>query len=294
MANTVSYWKNKIGDYYIAIPDVQSLYGITAEAAVLGFDSNFSKVSVESLLFYAVAYALFVFESVLDVFRAEIQTQVDAAFVANKAWWHAQALAYQKGYDLILNPKTFKYEYTSIDTNAQIVKKVAVREVVAMDGVCKVKLFLATKTDGTIAALGATDLGVFTQYYAEKIKPTGVLVDVISDAADTVDFALTINYNPLILSADGVLLKNGTKPVELAIINFIDTLNDANFGGKLNTTKLIDAIQAVDGVVDVRITELKVNDEVAAETWVTLESTNGWFQLADMTDRITYQPQGEL
>jgi len=291
MARTIAEIKTVIGNAYISQSAVQTRYSLTAEDVALGFDALFSKVSIESLFFYAVAFAINVFEVVMDVFRIEIQTKVDAAFVANQAWWHAQALAFQKGDNLILNTKTFKWEYETINTIKQIVKKVAVRETVQADGACKVKLYLATTLNGSISALTNDDKAIF-EIYANQIKPSGVLLQVISGAGDALDFGFTINYNPLLMNSNGELLTDGTKPVELAISNFITTLNDTNFGGKLNITKLIDSIQSATGVVDAKITSFKINDTTQTELWGTYESTNGWFTVGDLN--VVYQPQTEL
>lgn len=294
MANTATYWRNAIGDYYISLTNVKIYYGLTDEEVANGFDALFSIVSIESILFYAVGYIISVFEKIIDNFRTEIQTTVDAAFVANDAWWHAMLSEFQRGYDLVLNTTTFKYAYSAIDASAQIITRRAVRQKVdEADNVYKVFLYVAT-TDATgqIAAItDANDLVQIQSYIAKK-KYSGVLTKLVSGPGDVVDLNFTINYNPLLMNSSGELISDGSKSVELAIHNFIDNLNNINFGGKLNITKLVDAVQDATGVVDPKLTGLTINGNAQAELWGTYESTNGWFSVGDLT--IIYQPQTDL
>lgn len=292
MARSISDIKTALGTAYINQSATQVKYGLTPENVELGFDSIFSKTSVENIFFYAIAFCINVFEQILDAFRTEIQTTVDSAFVANKAWWHAQAMSYQDGDDLVLNTSTFKYEYATIDATKQIVKKVAVREAVQADGVCKVKLYLATENAGTIEPLSTAQKERF-EAFAQMITPSGVLRTIITGNGDVVEFGMTVNYNPLLINSDGQLITDvGIVPVDAAISDFINSLNSTNFGGKLNLTKLIDAVQSATGVVDAKLTVFKINTVAQAELWGTYESTNGWFSLGDTA--IIYQPQTEL
>ena len=289
MAQAISDIKTSIGNAYIAQTAVQIAYNLSPTDVASGFDTLFSKVSIEGLLFYAIAFAIWSFESILDLFQVEIQNTVNAAYIANKAWWHAQSMLFQKGYDPVMNAKTYVYAYAAIDTTAQIVTRCAVRENTDTGtGVCKVQLYIATGASGSIAALTASDSALFTAY-ANMIKPAGVLIQVVSGAGDVLDFGITINYNPLVLDSTGLLISDGvTYPVNAAVSSFIDNLNNNDFGGNFNLTKLIDAIQAATGVVDVEITAFAINT-VAKQTWGTFASTNGWFALGTITP--TYQPQ---
>ena len=282
MARLIADIKTEIGNAYIAQPAIQTIYDI--QDITLGFDAIFSKVSFESMLFYAFAFAIWSFEMILDLFKTEIQARVDAAYIANSSWWHAQSMAFQKGIGLVMNPTTFVFGYATIDISKQIIKRAAVRQNV--DGVCKVQLFVATETGSDITALTNDDKVLF-EAYANTIKPAGVLIQVISGAGDIVDFSITVDYNPLVLDSTGKLIIGNNYPVIDSISNFITKLNDVDFGGNLNITKLMDAIQTVPGVVDVSVTDFKINT-VVKQTWGTFESSNGWFKLGVITP--TYQP----
>jgi len=292
MARTIAEIKTALGNAYIQLPAVQAIYGISSAEAFNGFDSIFSKVSVESLLFYAVAFAINTLEKIQDTFRGEIQETVDAAFVANKAWWHAQALKFQRGDDLVMNPTTFRYEYETVDASKQIIKRVAVREIVQEGGVCKVKIFLATEVAGEIAPLSDQELYLF-ENYARMIAPAGVLREILTGAADTVDFTFTVYFNPLVMDTSGKLIGSDEYPVEESIKKFISELNNTNFGGRLNLTRLTDAVQNTAGVLDVRLREFYLNNILQDLSNTTYESAFGWFKLGNNL-QITYNPQQEI
>lgn len=291
MARELNDIHNEIGNAYIAQSEIKTAYNLTNEDVSKGYLNLFSKVAPSRLLFYAVAYCIYIFERVLDLFKVETQTKVDAAFVANQAWWHAKSLEFQRGYNLILNSSTFVYYYDTYDASSFIIKRVAVRERLTAQEACVVQLLVATEGQNGIEPLSNIDKSLL-EIYANTIKPSGVLVEVITGDADAVDFALTVNFNPLIMNSDGELIIDGSKPVELAINNFINNLNNENFGGKLNLTHLIDAIQNAVGVVDAKITQFKINGNIQAENWGTYASANGWFSVGNLT--VTYQPQSDL
>jgi hypothetical protein len=289
MAQLLSDIKTSLGNAYIAQTAVQTAYNLSASDIESGFDALFSKVSVENLLFYAVASVIYLFEVILDAFQSEVQTTVTAAYIANKAWWHTQAMSFQKGYALLMNATTFVFAYATIDTTAQIIQRCAVRESLLSTGVCKLQLYVATETNGNIAPLSDSDITLFTAY-ANQIKPAGVLIDVITGAADVVDLGITIDFDPLLLDSTGRSILNGNYPVIDAINNFINTLNNVDFGGNLNISKLINTMLAVDGVADVEVTSFAINT-VTQPTWGTFASKNGWFVIGTIIP--TYQPYSE-
>jgi hypothetical protein len=286
MARTTDEIKQELGNVYLRLAG--ELYGLSSADIANGFDANFSKVSVESLLFYSTAFVINIFERLLDTFREDIQRVVDGGFVANKAWWHAQALHFQKGDELVMDGTTFSYSYREVRPEARIIKKVAVRESVQQDGVCKVRLYVAGESAGEVIPLSPEDRLLF-EYYANMIKPSGVLLEVISGAGDVVGFTIVIYYNPLLMKGSGELLNNGRKPVVETLSDFVKNLNNENFGGLLSVTKLVDALEGTTGVVDVRFVDFRINGNSQGSSVMTYESANGWFAVGDDL-HITYQP----
>jgi hypothetical protein len=295
MARTVAEIKQEMGNAYMAQPEIRGMYALTDADIANGFDRTFSIVSVESMLFYGVAMAIYVMERTLDAFRTEIQQKIDGSYIASKEWWHAQTMAYQKGADLELDQNTFVWKYTSTNPTNQLIKRVAIREGIdPADNLHKVMIFVAGEGNDGIEPISASDLANFN-IYCNRIKPAGVLLKNASLPGDVVDFGITVNYNPLLLSSNegsqGQSIAGSNYPVTDAVNQFIDTLNDVDFGGKLNLTKLIDAIQQAEGVVDAQVTAFTQNG-VVKPNWGTFKSLSGWFKIGTIT--VGYQPQNEL
>lgn len=296
MARTIAEIKTELGNTYINNPEVMQKYALTTADVEAGFDALFSKVAVENLLFYAIASAIHIFERILDTFMSEIQTKTEQAFYFNETWWHRMIMSFQLGDDLKLNQQNFRFEYTQIDTDKQIVRKCAIREKTDTDGINKVFIYTVKEENNSLIPLSVAELNALNAY-VNQIKPCGVITRLISGDADTLTFNLTVNYNPLVLNGNGEMLGTSEKPVEKAIYQFIDTLNANYFGGNLNITRFVDAIQQTPGVVDVRINAISINGTLQTEgavnkIWGTFSSTNGWFTINSLN--IAYQPQNNL
>lgn len=293
MARSTQEWKEVIGNEYMSLSAVQIIYSLSADDISAGFSASFSIVSIENLLFYAVGYACFLIQSIVEAAQASIQAIVDKNYIANDAYWHDALLNFQSGDDLTLNAITKRYEYATVDATKQIIKRVAVRENYDADDSNKYKIFIyaAGAVDGVITPL-TSQQKTEVEAYIYKKKYAGVLTKLVSGDGDTLDIALTVNYNPLLLNSDGELINDGSKPVDAAAENYITVLNTDYFKGNLNVTKFVDSIQSATGVVDVKITGLSINTVAKTELWGTYESTNGWFKIGTLT--VTYQPQTSI
>ena len=110
---------------------------------------------------------------------------------------------------------------------------------------------MANYVGGVITPLTVPQLLAFDAY-VNDLAPAGISTATISRTADLLKLYLKVYYDPLQIKANGESLSQpGVFPVQVAITNYLTTLE---FGGVLVLTKLIDAIQAVDGVVNPIIT----------------------------------------
>lgn len=223
-------------------------YGFEAGST---FDSVFSAVSLESIWFSIVAAAIYVLETLFDAFKEDVDAKIAEAVVASIPWYHKISLEFQYGDSLVFDEKTQGFVYPIIDESKQIVKFAACRD---LGGQVYV---LASKDNGSgsPAALSADELSAFDAYLRQR-KPAGVLLQTASFSPDQVRVNVTVQYNPQILLPDGQLIAEpGVYPVEDAINNY---LRGIVYGGSLNKTKLVDAIQGAAGVVDVVLGEVSV------------------------------------
>lgn len=248
MARTIRQIKGAMTEQFMSDSTIIERYGFEAGST---FDSVFSAVSLESIWFSIVAAAIYVLETLFDAFKEDVDAKIAEAVVASIPWYHKISLEFQYGDSLVFDEKTQGFVYPIIDESKQIVKFAACRD---LGGQVYV---LASKDNGSgsPAALSADELSAFDAYLRQR-KPAGVLLQTASFSPDQVRVNVTVQYNPQILLPDGQLIAEpGVYPVEDAINNY---LHGIVYGGSLNKTKLVDAIQGAAGVVDVVLGEVAV------------------------------------
>ena len=201
-----------------------------------------SAVAIWRLWTSLTASALETEEQINDVFRAELEQIAREAVPGTADWLQKRVLEFQ--YDQT-NPQVItvidgKANYSTIDESLRIVTRAAVIE--QSNGRVLVK---AAKDDGSggIAPLTALELSALSGYL-DAIGFVGIPIDTISQQADRVRItALNVYYlrqfDPVTVKAD----------VITAIDTYLESLSISNFNGVLVKTELVDAIQAVEGVV---------------------------------------------
>lgn len=201
-----------------------------------------SKVAEWRKLLYNVVAQSEILEGLWDIKQEELQAAADAVPTANAAWWDREIRKFQYEDELLLDPISLKYYYAVLDQAAQIVTRVAIIDQSGR-GVIKIA------KSGPVAL--SVDERAALSSYIKKIQPLGSNITLISQAADVIRIVGTVHYDPIIPLAT---VKTN---VETAITNYLASL-DFNVGksGTFYTTYLIDAIQAVSGVVDVTVSQI--------------------------------------
>jgi hypothetical protein len=144
-------------------------------------------------------------------------------------------------------------------------------------------------SSGNPVALSSDVLSAFESYLRER-KPAGVLLSVNSLNPDLVRSVMTVQYDPQVLTPDGELITDpSVKPVEDAVNAY---LKGIVYGGVLNKTKLVDAVQGARGVIDVVLTSVSVKpangSSYEAVTGNNYRSVGGSFKSNNLTSGITY------
>lgn len=261
MARSVAEIKKTMTDAFMADATIREKYGLSVNDT---FSGKFSSVSIESILFFIVAACCHVLEMIFEQHKRDVEDKIAMAVVASVPWYYKMALAFQYGDSLVLNERTQQYEYASIDESKQVVKYVAVR-----DKGTSVQILVSGDQGGSPVALSNDVLTVFKQYM-NRVKVAGVILNITSKASDSLSITATITIDPLVLDGNGALLTDGSKPVEKAIK---EHLKHIIYGGTFNKTKLVDAIQAVDGVIDVELGICQYIDEDLGG-WRTMDGNN--------------------
>ena len=201
--------------------------------------------------------------------------------VASIPWYFDKAKAFQYGDALVLNPRTFGYEYAKIDTLKQLVKYVAVR-----DRGASIEMLVSTEQNGKPTPLSDEVLTAF-KHYINAIKIAGVVINVRTRKADELSIAVKVVVDPLKINRTGVDIASSEKVVEHAIENY---LADIVYGGTFNKTKLVDAIQRVDGVLDVVLgtCKYKAGDEFKEIVGNNYTAVGGSFVVVGLDKTIEY------
>ena len=109
MPRTISDIRREIAAAYIADPTIQHAYKLTAGKT---FEEQFSKVSLESILFWAFASAVYTLESLFSKHRTEVAQLVSEAEPHTLRWYAQRAKAYLHGYSL--PPYKDRYDLSAI------------------------------------------------------------------------------------------------------------------------------------------------------------------------------------
>lgn len=214
-----------------------------ASTPELGGVTSTSRYALYRLLAFVFATAAHALESLYDIFTFENNAYIAGQKPHRMSWYAEKAKGFLLG--LVLVQDQAYYDVSSLTPD-----QVELKRVVKYSAVTKVpkglRIKVATISGGDLAQLPNIQL-VPLREYMEIVKDAGVKLDIDSLPPDKLKLDLTIYYDPLVLDSTGARLDgNGSQPVQLAIDAFLKSIQ---FNGLFVTAKLIDALQAVEGVV---------------------------------------------
>ena len=280
MARTLEEIKKSMTDKFLSDETLRQAYGITGDAT---WESTFSKVSVENMLMYVVAFVAHTLEVMMDAFRKDVDTQIAQNVVPTVRWYHTQAVAFQYGDQLVYNEEYGHFEYPEVNEDKKLVKYCAVK-----DRGGSIQVLVSGETNGAPSVLSNNVLSAFKSYM-NQVKVAGVILDGKSLAADVVRIQADVQVDPQIITTDGVRISDGTKAVEDAINGYLANII---YGGTFNKTKLVDAIQNVEGVVDVTLGKGEVkpsgSTSYTEKTSNNYSAVSGCFKSEKLNETIVY------
>ncbi len=237
---------------------------------------------------WVVAIAIAAHENLFDLFAKEISEEIARMKPHNPRWYRGKALSFQYGYNLV-DGEDF-YDNTSLTSAqilaSQVVKYAAVRE----EGETLV-IKIARDVAGEITPLTNDQVASATAYFNE-IKDAGVKLSVRSFAADRLVLNIDLVYDPLILGANGQRLDGSADTPVVDAINA--HLKTQPFDGLFVKSKLVDAIQVVDGVFipEIRLCQATRSGNPALQTIDLYYSPYSGFLRVDEADlTINYIPK---
>ena len=283
MARSINDIKKTMTDAFMADADIREKYGLAADAT---FDDSFSSVSLENILFYIIAACCHVLEVFFDTHKADVDTKISRAVVASVPWYHKMALQFQYGDVLVFDEATQQYVYATSNLEKQKVKYVAVR-----DRGTSIQILVSGDKDERPAVLSDDVLTAFKSYM-NRIKIAGVILAIRSLPADLITVSATVHIDPLVIDKQGTRISDGSKPVEEAVENY---LKGILYGGTFNKTKLVDAIQSVEGVADVELLSCSYSTD-EGRNYKTISGNNytavgGSFVASGLSNTLSYVVQ---
>lgn len=272
MARTVS----EIEQYIISQKEIQpELAGLTSS----------SRTSLWGRMVYIMALAIYSLEKLLDIFKIEVDETISKLKPHSLRWYAEKSKLFQYGYDLL--PETDYYDNSNLtDDQVQNSRIISYAAVIELTRGLRIKV---AKTAGTdLGPLDSQELDSFIAYMKE-VKDAGVKLNITSTNADSLLLDIKIIFDPLVINSLGQRI-DGTSltPVPDAIRKHLRNLP---FNGVFSVQKMVDAIQAVEGVVDLNVNQVQSKYGALPFTSVNISVVpdSGYLRIDDADLTLTYQ-----
>lgn len=222
------------------------------------FDQQFSSASIENILFYCFAFAIWTLEVLFDKHRTEVERRIEQLEPHTLRWYVNKAKAFMYGYQLV---KDADYYDTTELSETDIDKARVVKYAVASESNTVVYLKVAARgEDGQPAKLNASQFASLTSYM-NSVKDAGVAIKLVNENADKIRINMVVYYDPTVMNSDGAV-SDGTQPVLEAVKTVITNLP---FNGVFRKSDLLAAVIDVPGVEVADIVSVKVKTANAAD-----------------------------
>lgn len=252
MARSISEIKESIVENFMRNEDVAKTYGFNSGDS---FMTHFSKVSVESVLFYVFAVAAWAVENLLDEHKKEVTARIEEILPHRPKWYRDKVLKYMENKVLITDSDEYDTEGMSDSdiASAQVVKHAVATE---NKDASMLTIKVAGENGGKRCQLDEATETKLASYISE-IKDAGVRIFLINNIADVFNCEVDIYYDPM-LPPDGV---------DVACREAIKThIENLPFNGVYTNMSLVDELQKVEGV---KIVEFKEATTTNSETILT-------------------------
>ena len=222
------------------------------------FDQQFSSASIENILFYCFAFAIWTLEVLFDKHRTEVERRIEQLEPHTLRWYVNKAKAFMYGYQLVKDADY--YDITEL-SETDIDKARVVKYAVASESNTVVYLKVAARgEDGQPAKLNASQFASLTSYM-NSVKDAGVAIKLVNENADSIRINMVVYYDPTVMNSDGAV-SDGTQPVLEAVKTVITNLP---FNGVFRKSDLLAAVIDVPGVEVADIVSVKVKTANAAD-----------------------------
>jgi hypothetical protein len=229
-----------------------------------------SQVSVFNCIIFVVAVSMYTLEVLIDILKSDIQEIADRAPSGNAKWLQQQILNFQFGD--VVTITDFVPGYAVVDESARIVTRCSVKQLTS--GVVAIKV--AKGTSPSLSPLSGGELSALRDYYygtstTEGIGFAGVTASFINLNPDRMKVTATVFFF-------GQYVQATVKAAVIAAVDdFFETFADEAFDGTVFISKLRDAMEAVEGVSRVTISDVKARISTVAIGSATTIDVQGYY-----------------
>lgn len=254
-----------------------------------------SKVSIWRNFTRLIATAIKFHEDLFDAFVLKVEAFALSLIPATSRRLVIIAKQFQFGDELLFVEKTGAFSYAD-STSTDAIAKQIITQASVIDANRLVTYKIAKGAVGSLTKLDAAEVTAFNEYL-DGTKVSGTKTVTVSEFADFLKLAFTIEYDPLQIKADGSLIDDGTFPIQEAIDAYIQGLD---FDSAFRIQELIDAIQQARGAVNVVADVVEARDAVAGYTNIITATTqtylpfSGYFATVDETGSETVPVYGSI
>lgn len=285
MARSISDIKNDMTTAFANERAVVKAYGLDSRKP---FDKQFSLVSIENILFYCFAVAVWAVEVLFDKHTAEVDAHIEQLEPHTLRWYVNKVKAFMYGFSLIED--TDRYD-TSQKSETDIKEAQVVKYAVATEDETVVYIKVAGEKDGKPCLLKNSQFNALKSY-VNTIKDAGVSVQLRNEKADLIKINLVVYYDPTLMNENGEAL-DGSKPVDEAVRSVITNLP---FNGIFRNTDLLEAVKAIPAVVVVDIDSASGGIQVKTQNADSYTSVvgfdrpySGYYEISDGKAQVTYK-----
>ena len=250
MARTFAEIKLQMTESFIGNETIQEKYELTPGNT---FEQEFSKVSLENIIFNIVAFSIWTLETLWDIFRSEITSEMAKQKIHSKQWYRQKALDFQYGFPVIAGTDQFDNTGKTAEEieTSKIVKQAACVKLISASGYGILRVKVAKEQGSELVRLEEQELSALRNYYERYAVDAGTQLKVTTGDADDLKLHIDVYFDSLVLSTTGTRLDGtGETPVKDAIIEFLKSLE---FNGALIIGDLRDKIKSVEGVAAIKV-----------------------------------------
>ena len=242
MARTTSEILEDLQAEWMNSPSMQNLYGFAPNTPWV---QVYSKVSIEGIILYIVAYCAHVLEALFESTKEEVEERF-LQQLPGTTRWYAQKL---KDYHHSTAQVRFDLDEWGnyiLDTHTpdEISQAQIIKHAVAIDDTVSGILLLKIAGESNGNRIPLTDQQTQIEQYILRIKYAGVKTRLINEVGDEFNCTVDIWYDPL-LQANAV-----KTDCEAAMKAYLQNLP---FNGEFSIMALTDSLQAVKGVKIVQV-----------------------------------------